>query len=134
MAYLTTIENVFDAWATAMSETAFGENVYFERPDDQMKLPSACMFPLPSNELGYDLDNAASGVDLALQIDVFVRATAKLSEAYALHELSHNAMTAMGFRAATPTIEMPQSGYKRLITRYARVIGYGEPIANTTED
>lgn len=133
MAFLTTIENVFEAWATALSNTDIGDNVYMERPDGDICFPCASMLPLPSGELGYDLDNAAAGVELSLQIDMFVRETVPLSKLYELNAVSHEALCNMGFRmTACATPEMPQSGYKRLITRYSRVIGYGEQIS--TED
>lgn len=132
MAYLELITNVFNEWAAALAETSIGNRVYMERPNEDIKFPCASMMPLPSNETGYDLDNAASGIDLTVQTEVLVRSGEKLSTAYALNEASHEAMCNMGFRRTTPTLEMPMNGYKRLISRYSRVVGYGEPIS--TED
>ena len=133
MAYLTIIQNVFASWATALAETEIGTRAYMERPSEDIKFPCASLLPLPSGELGYNLDNASSGIDLSLQVDIFVRAETPLSTLYALNAVSHEALCAMGFRlTAQASPEMPQSGYKRLISRYSRVIGYGEPIS--TED
>lgn len=133
MAYLTIIQNVFAEWATALAYTDIGARTYMERPDEDIQFPCASLLPLPSNELGHDLDNASGGIDLSLQVDIFVRAETPLSKLYALNAVSHDALCGMGFRlTAQASPEMPQSGYKRLISRYSRVIGYGEPIS--TED
>ena len=131
MAYLNIIENVTDYWATALEDV--GVHVYTERPSEDIKLPCASLLPLPSGEIGHDMDNSASGIDLTVQVDIFVRAETPLSKLYELNAVSHEALCDLGFRlTAQASPEMPQSGYKRLITRYARVIGYGEAIS--TED
>lgn len=130
MSYLNIIKNVFEYWADALSETDIGDRVYMERPAEDITFPCASLLPLPSGEMGYDLDNAASGIELSIQVDVFVRAETPLSKLYELNAVSHAALVALGFRlTASTTPEMPQSGYKRLISRYARVIGYGEHLA-----
>lgn len=133
MAYLDIIQNVFNVWTTALEVTDIGEHAYMERPDEEIKLPCASLLPLPSIEAGHDLDNAASGIDLSLQVDILVRETSPLTKLYELNAVSHEALCGLGFRqTAQASPEMPQSGYKRLTTRYARMIGYGEPIS--TED
>lgn len=133
MAFLTIIQNVFNTWATALADTDIGERVYMERPAEEIQFPCASLLPLPSNELGYDLANLAGGIELTVQIDIFTRSTAPLSKLYELQAVSHEAMCGMGFRMTTQASpEMPQSGYKRLITRYSRIIGYSEAIS--TED
>jgi len=130
MSYLNIVTNVFEFWADALSETDIGEETYFERPSGDIKLPCASLLPLPSGELGHDLHNDASGIELTIQTDLFVRAETPLSKIYELNAVSHAALVALGFRlTASTTPEMPQNGYKRLISRYARVIGYGEPLA-----
>lgn len=130
--YLDIVQSVFDKWADALYDTDIGERVYMEPPEKPVEFPCASMLPLPSGELGHDLANAAAGVELTVQTEVLVRSDERLSTAMSLNEASHEAMCSMGFRRTTPTLEMPQSGYKRLISRYTRVIGYGETIS--TED
>ncbi len=101
-----------------------------ERPAGELVLPCASLLPLPSGELGYDLDNAPSGIELSVQVDIFVRAESSLGYLYALNAVSHEVLCGLGFRmTAQATPDMPQSGYKRLITRYSRVVGYGEEIS-----
>lgn len=129
MDYLTIIQSVFDVWATALADTDIGNRVYMERPDEDIVFPCASLFPLPSPEVGYDLANLASGIELSLQVDLFVRSTTPLSKLYELNAVSHNALCGLGFRMTSQASpEMPQSGYKRLITRYSRIIGYSESI------
>lgn len=130
MAYLDIITNVFYAWSDALSDTSIGNRAYMERPSGEITLPCASLLPLPSGELGHDLDNAAAGIELSLQVDIFVKAESPLERIYEINAVSHEALCNLGFRmTAQATPEMPQSGYKRMITRYSRVIGYGEQIS-----
>ena len=129
MAYLSLIENIFEKWADALEDV--GVNAYMERPAEDIQFPCASLLPLPSGEIGHDLDNSAGGIDLTIQVDIYVRAETPLSKLYELNAVSHETLCGLGFRlTASTTPEMPQSGYKRLISRYARVIGYGEAIAD----
>ena len=131
--YLDIIQSVCDTWATALADTDIGERAYTERPAKNMVFPCASLVPIPSRELGYDLANQASGIELYFQVEIYVRSTAPLSKLYELQAVSHEALCSLGFRMTTQASpEMPQSGYKRLITRYSRVIGYSENIS--TED
>ena len=133
--YLDIIQSVFNTWATALADTDIGERAYMERPAEDIVFPCASLLPMPSPETGYDLANQASGIELHLQVDIFVRSTAPLSKLYELQAVSHEALCGLGFRMTTQASpEMPQSGYKRLITRYSRVIGYSETITTFTED
>ncbi len=127
LTYLDIVNNVFEVWADALAETEIGNHAYMERPQEEIQFPCASLLPLPSLDIGYDLDNIAAGIDFYVQVDIFVRDTDKLSKLYELNAVSHEALCGLGFRMTTQASpEMPQSGYKRLITRYARVIGYGE--------
>ena len=130
--YLDIVQSVFDKWADALYDTDIGERVYMEPPEKPVEFPCASMLPLPSSELGYEVANAAAGIDLTVQTEVLVRSGERLSTVIKLNEASHEAMCAMGFRRTTPTLELTQNGYKRLISRYSRGIGYGENIS--TED
>lgn len=130
MAYLTIIRNVFAAWATALAYTDIEARTYMERPSEPIQFPCASLLPLPSGERGHDLTNSPGGIEMSLQVDIFVNAQTPLSELFSLNAVSHEALCGMGFRlTAQASPEMPQSGYKRLISRYTRVIGYSDPIS-----
>jgi len=127
MAFLNIIQNVFAVWSKALEEQ--GIKAYMEQPKKKIEFPCASLLPLPSGEAGYDLDNNPSGIDLSLQVDLF--AQAPLSKLYEMNAISHEVLCSFGFRlTAQATPEM--GSYKRLISRYSRIIGYGEPIS--TED
>lgn len=133
LSYLDIANSVFTVWADALAETEIGEHAYMERPSEEITFPCASLLPMPSMDVGHDLSNTAAGIDFYVQVDIFVRDTDKLSKLYELNAVSHEALCGLGFRMTTQASpEMPQSGYKRLITRYARIIGLGETIS--TED
>ena len=121
------IEAVFAKWAAAISETDIGTNYSMERSETVNTLPYASLFFMSVTGQGYDLSNIECGITADVQVDIYVKSTDKLSKLYELDEVSHQAMQEMGFRRTSGiSFDMSDSGYKRLVNRYSRVIGFGD--------
>ena len=119
--------SVFDQWAEGMSDTKIGTNVSADPLSTLKKLPYATMSLVSAIDTGHDLDNAASGCNMMVQTDIYVDVDTRISESMVLDEKSNEIMSSLGFRRETAlSLDYDLSGVKRIISRYNRIVGYGE--------
>ena len=123
------IEQVFEKWGAAVSEKV-GDGYSMENSTTVTELPYATMFfqGLPTG--GADLQGGEAAVSPTLQVDIYTNGQRALSEAYNIDELSHSSLLEMGFRRSygPELIQSTDPSIKRLVSRYTRLIGYGETL------
>ena len=123
------IEQVFEKWGVAVSEKV-GDGYSMENSTTVTDLPYATMFfqGLPTG--GADLQGEEAAVSPTLQVDIYTNGQRALSEAYNIDELSHSSLLEMGFRRSygPELIQSTDPSIKRLVSRYTRLIGYGETL------
>lgn len=123
------IEQVFEKWGAAVSEKV-GDGYSMENSTTVTDLPYATMFfqGLPTG--GVDLQGGEAAVSPTLQVDIYTNGQRALSEAYNIDELSHSSLLEMGFRRSygPELIQSTDPSIKRLVSRYTRLIGYGETL------
>lgn len=124
------VNSIYDKWAKAM-KIKVGKNYSMGDSSVVNKLPySSCIFMgFPTS--ASDLEGDECAVTPTIQIDVYTNGQKALTEVYEIDEVSHKAMTSMGFRRTYgPELIKNQSdtSIKRLSSRYSRVIGGGDKI------
>lgn len=121
------IETVYEKWSDAVKDKV-GNNYSMENSSTVTKLPYASLYfmGLPTNER--ILDGSESAVIPSLQVDIYTNGQKAITKAYEIDEISHNTLLSMGFQR-TSGPELTQNvdpSIKRLMSRYSRVIGYGD--------
>lgn len=105
-----------------------GDNVSMENSTIVNSMPYATMYfqGLPTDSA--DLEGNENSITPSIQIDIYTSGQKALSKGYEIDEKSHAALISMGFRRSygPELIQATDPSIKRLISRYSRVIGYGD--------
>ena len=123
----TIVETVFAKWCEALKNMV-GDNVSMENSTIVNSMPYATMYfqGLPTDSA--DLEGNDNSITPSIQIDIYTSGQKALSKGYEIDEKSHAALISMGFRRSygPELIQATDPSIKRLISRYSRVIGYGD--------
>ena len=125
----TIIENTYSKWGEAISAEV-GDNYSMENSSVINSLPYASLYflGLPGNS--YDLEGDEGTVIPTLQVDIYTNGQRALTKAYEIDEISHSTLVGMGYRRTygCELIQSTDPSIKRLVSRYSRVVGFGESI------
>ena len=132
MTILELINTVFARWGEAISQTAVKDNYSMENSTVVNSLPYATLFfnGIPGNT--WDLEGDELAVIPTLQVDIYTKGQRALTEAYSIDELSHSSLVGMRFRRSygPELIQSTDPSIKRLTSRYTRVVGYADSLAD----
>lgn len=124
------IENTYTKWGEAISAEV-GDNYSMENSSVINSLPYASLYflGLPGNS--YDLEGDEGTVMPTLQVDIYTNGQRALTKAYEIDAVSHETLVReMGYRrtAGPELIQSTDPSIKRLVSRYSRVVGFGDTI------
>ena len=125
----TIIENTYAKWGEEISKKV-GNNYSMENSSVVSDFPYASLYflGLPGNS--YDLEGDEGTVIPTLQVDIYTNGQRALTKAYEIDEISHSTLIGMGYRRiyGCELIQSTDPSIKRLVSRYSRVVGFGESI------
>lgn len=130
MTILEIINTIYSRWAESISQTAVKNNYSMENSATMAKIPAATLFfnGVPGNT--WDLEGDESTVTPTVQVDIYTKGQKALTQAYEIDAVSHETLTKMGLRRVTgpELIQATDPTIKRLVSRYSRVIGFGDSL------
>lgn len=124
----TIVERTYERWGEAVKDLVTDYSM--ENSTTVSDLPYASMYFMGLPTKGFDLEGGESGVTPSLQIDIYAKGQKAMDTLYSIDEASHEALNEMGYRR-TYGPELAQNidpSIRRLVSRYQRVIGYGEDL------
>lgn len=129
MTILEMVNQIYAKWSSAVSEKV-GDNYGMKNSGTISKMPYAsCVFRgIPG--IAWDLEGDESAIEPTIQIDIFTTGQRALTQAYEIDEVSHNALTSMGFRRYSGPAPQDNidSSITRYVSEYRRVVGYGDKL------
>lgn len=123
------IETTYEKWNTAIKEKV-GNNYSMENSGTVSRFPYASLYFLGLPGDTYTLEGDEGTVVPTLQVDIYTTGQKAITKAYEIDEVSHAALIGIGYRR-TYGPELTQStdpSIKRLLSRYSRVVGFGDSI------
>lgn len=125
----TIVENTYSKWGEAISEQV-GDNYSMENSSVINHLPYASLYFLGLPGDSYDLEGNEGTVMPTLQVDIYTNGQRSLTKAYEIDSTSHETLIGMGYRRTTgpELIQSTDPSIKRLVSRYSRVVGFGDSI------
>lgn len=125
----TIIENTFSKWSEAVSAQV-GDNYSMENSSVINHLPYTSLYFLGLPGDSYDLEGNEGTVMPTLQVDIYTNGQRALTKAYEIDSTSHEVLIGMGYRrtAGPELIQSTDPSIKRLVSRYSRVVGFGDSI------
>lgn len=125
----TIIENTFSKWSEAVSAQV-GDNYSMENSSVINHLPYTSLYFLGLPGDSYDLEGNEGTVMPTLQVDIYTNGQRALTKAYEIDSTSHEVLIGMGYRRTTgpELIQSTDPSIKRLVSRYSRVVGFGDSI------
>lgn len=127
MKILDIVEKTYVLWGEAVSKKV-GDNYSMDDSSTISKFPYASLYFLGLPTDTATLEGDEGTVLATLQVSVYTTGQRALTQAYEIDEVSHETLVRMGYRRNYGP-ELGQStdpSIKRLISRYARVWGYGD--------
>lgn len=121
------IENTYAKWSETISKKV-GNNYSMDDSSTVSKFPYGSLYFLGLPTDTATLEGDEGTVLATLQVSVYTTGQRALTQAYEIDEVSHETLVRMGYRRNYGP-ELGQStdpSIKRLISRYARVWGYGD--------
>lgn len=121
------VENTYAKWGEAISAKV-GNNYSMDDSSTVSKFPYGSLYFLGLPTDTATLEGDEGTVLATLQVSVYTTGQRALTQAYEIDEVSHETLVRMGYRRNYGP-ELGQStdpSIKRLISRYARVWGYGD--------
>lgn len=125
----TIVETTYEKWVEKITEKV-GNNYSMEDSGTTSKFPYCSLFFLGLPGDSYTLAGEEGTVTPTLQVSVYTSGQMAVSKAYEIDETSHETLIDMGYRR-TYGPEFTKStdpSIKRLVSRYSRVIGYGDSL------
>lgn len=123
------IETTYAKWAEKIKEKV-GNNYSMEDSGTISKFPYCSLFFLGVPGDTYTLEGDEGTVIPTLQVSVYTTGQKALTKAYEIDNVSHETLVRLGYRRSTgPELDMnTDPSIKRLISRYSRVIGFGDSL------
>ena len=121
------VENTYAKWGEAISAEV-GDNYSMDDSSTVSKFPYSSLYFLGLPTDTATLEGDEGTVLATLQVSVYTTGQRALTQAYEIDEVSHETLVRMGYRRNYGP-ELGQStdpSIKHLISRYARVWGYGD--------
>ena len=125
----TIVENTYSKWGEAISAQV-GDNYSMENSSVINHLPYTSLYFLGLPGDSYDLEGNEGTVMPTLQVDIYTNGQRALTKAYEIDSTSHETLIDMGYRRTTgpELIQSTDPSIKRLVSRYSRVVGFGDSI------
>lgn len=124
------IENTYARWNKEISKKV-GNNYSMDDSSTVSKFPYSSLYFLGLPTDTATLEGDEGTVLATLQVSVYTTGQRALTQAYEIDEVSHETLTGLGYRriyGPEPT-DATDPSIKRLLSRYSRVIGYGDTYA-----
>lgn len=123
------IETTYAKWSEKIKEKV-GNNYSMEDSGTISKFPYCSLFFLGVPGDTYTLEGEEGTVIPTLQVDIYTNGQRALTKAYEIDNVSHETLVRLGYRrTAGPELDMnTDPSIKRLISRYQRIIGFGESL------
>lgn len=123
------IETTYAKWSEKIKEKV-GNNYSMEDSGTISKFPYCSLFFLGVPGDTYTLEGDEGTVIPTLQVSVYTTGQKALTKAYEIDNASHETLVRLGYRRSTgPELDMnTDPSIKRLISRYSRVIGFGDSL------
>lgn len=124
------IETTYAKWAEKIKEKV-GNNYSMEDSGTISKFPYCSLFFLGVPGDTYTLEGDEGTVIPTLQVSIYTTGQKALTKAYEIDAVSHETLVReMGYRRTTgpELIQSTDPSIKRLVSRYSRVVGFGESI------
>ena len=131
MTVLEIINTVYAAWAEAISKTAVKDNYSMENSTVVAEIPAATLYFTGLLTTDSDLEGNEASVTPTAQVDIYTKGQRALTQAYEIDDVSHETLVKkFGFRRSygPELIQSTDPSIKRLVSRYTRLIGYGETL------
>ena len=125
----TIIETTYAKWGEEISKK-IGDNYSMENSSVVSVMPYASLYFLGVPGNSYDLEGDEGTVMPTLQVDIYTNGQRALAKAYEIDEISHSTLIGMGYRRiyGCELIQSTDPSIKRLVSRYSRVIGFGDSL------
>ena len=123
------VENTYAKWGEAISAKV-GNNYSMDDSSTVSKFPYSSLYFLGLPTDTATLEGDEGTVLATLQVSVYTTGQRALTQAYEIDEVSHETLVGMGYRRTTgcELIQSTDPSIKRLVSRYSRVIGFGETL------
>lgn len=123
------VETTYEKWSNAIKEKV-GRNYSMENSGMVSRFPYASLYFLGVPGDTYTLEGDEGTVVPTLQVDIYTSGQKALTKAYEIDAVSHGTLVHMGYRRTYgPELDKnTDPSIKRLISRYSRVIGFGDLI------
>ena len=123
------VENTYAKWGEEISKK-IGNNYSMENSSVVSVMPYASLYFLGVPGDSYDLEGDEGTVMPTLQVDIYTNGQRALTKAYEIDEISHAVLAGMGYRRiyGCELIQSTDPSIKRLVSRYSRVIGFGDSL------
>ena len=125
----TIIENTYTKWGEEISKKV-GNNYSMDDSSTISKFPYASLYFLGLPTDTATLEGDEGTVLATLQVSVYTTGQRALTQAYEIDNVSHETLVRLGYRRSTgPKLDKnTDPSIKRLISRYSRVIGFGDSL------
>ena len=129
MTILDIVEKTYALWGEAIRKEV-GDNYSMENSSIINSLPYTSLYFLGLPGDSYDLEGNEGTVMPTLQVDIYTNGQRALTKAYEIDSTSHETLIGMGYRrtAGPELIQSTDPSIKRLVSRYSRVVGFGDSI------
>lgn len=124
------IENTYARWNKEISKKV-GNNYSMDDSSTISKFPYASLYFLGLPTDTATLEGDEGTVLATLQVSIYTTGQRSLTQAYEIDEVSHETLVnEMGYRrtAGPELIQSTDPSIKRLVSRYSRVVGFGDTI------
>ena len=121
------VDTTYEKWTKEISKKV-GDNYSMENSGTVSKFPYCSLYflGLPTNTA--TLEGDESTVLPTAQVDIYTNGQRALTKAYEIDEVSHETLVRMGYRRnyGPELSQNTDPSIKRLVSRYSRVVGYGD--------
>lgn len=117
------VDDVFKIWGREIEKCVGKGNYSMEDSSTIAKAPYACLFQMGNPGARWDLEGDECATTPTYQVDCFASGQKALTKVYEIDDVSHKAMTSMGFRRTYGPEPMRNidSKIKRVTSRYNRL-------------
>lgn len=114
---------IFEIWGKEIKKIVGDGNYSMEDSSVIARTPYACLYQMSNPGTRWDLEGDECATTPSYQVDCFASGQKALTKAYAIDDVSHKAMTSMGFRRTYGPVPMLNidSKIKRVTSRYSRL-------------
>jgi len=117
------ISEIFRTWKSAIEPVVGEGNVSMEQSAVIERCPYARLYLMGNVGRGYDLQGNEAATMPTLQVECFADGEYAIEDVYDIDEISHTALTGLGFRRTfgPELITNIDNNIKRTVSRYRRI-------------